>query len=178
MNGVWLLRRKQVVVVVWLLLVGCQPRLGFPFVCECVCVRERNPEVGGTTLSCLTRNRLEVRFFWDHRSGPFSTTVGDQVGITGDVALSFFFFFSNPLLSLFFLFPHFFFTHTYARCFTWLVGWFIWLAVSLSSSSHTHSLFFGVCVLSCCCLHWRALCTHTQTGMAGWRTHWHTNNSS
>ena len=84
---------------------------------------------------------------------------------------------SLSLFSFFFLISssH---THTHAHCFTWLVGWFIWLAVSLSSSSHTHSLFFGVCVLSCCCLHWRALCTHTQTGMAGWRTHWHTNNSS
>ena len=116
---------------------------------------------------------VEAKPVWARSVLPWVTRWESRV-----MLLSLFFFFSNPLLSLFFLFPHFFFTHTYARCFTWLVGWFIWLAVSLSSSSHTHSLFFGVCVLSCCCLHWRALCTHTQTGMAGWRTHWHTNNSS
>ena len=70
--------------------------------------------------------------------------------------LSLFFFFSNPLLSLFFLFPHFFFTRTrtLVASIGWLVGWFIWLAVSLSSSSHTRTLssFLGVCS-SCCCLH-------------------------
>ena len=95
-------------------------------------------------------------------------------------------FFSSSA-TLFCLFSFFFLissshTHTLVASLGWLVGSFGWLFPSLPPHTHTHSLFFGVCVLSCCCLHWRALCTHKhthiQTGMAGWRTHWHTNNSS
>ena len=73
------------------------------------------------------------------------------------VMLLFLFFLQQPsLLSFLFLFPHFFFTHhtnTHARCLTWLVGSFIWLAVSLSPSSHTRTLssfFLVVCSCSCC----------------------------
>ena len=77
---------------------------------------------------------------------------------------------SATLFSLFFFFflisshTH---KHTHSRCFNWLVGWFIWLAVSLSPSSHTHtlSLLPWVCSSSCC-LDWRALCTHTHRD--GW----------
>ena len=99
------------------------------------------------------------------------------------------------LLSLFllqqpslFLFSFFFIissSHAHARSlldFTWLVH----LAGCFPFPPLAHTLsplfFFGGVCSPACCLHWRALCTHKHThthrGMAGWRTHWHTNNSS
>ena len=80
-------------------------------------------------------------------------------------------------LSLFSLSSFLFHTRTLVACFTWLVGSFIWLAVSLSSSSHTHTCslffsFFGRVYSSSCCLHWRALCTHTHTHTHTHRDGW------
>ena len=95
------------------------------------------------------------------------------------VMLLFLFLFALQQSILFFLISS---SHAHARSLLDLVGTFGWLFPFSSSHTHTLSLvfFFGR-VCSSCCLHWRALChthTHTHRGMAGWRTHWHTNNSS
>ena len=72
------------------------------------------------------RSRLvliaEAKPVWARSVLPWVTRWESRV-----MLLSLLLFFSNPLLSLFSLFflissSH---THTYARCFTWLVGWFI-----------------------------------------------------
>ena len=80
-------------------------------------------------------------------------------------------------LSFIFLFHHFFFTHTHARCLTSL-GWFIWPAVSLFLLSHTLSLlssFLGVCaLLPAACTGVPSAHTNTHTHTEGWLVGEHT----
>ena len=131
--------------------------------CDCSVCRS----VGGIQLAqrCFSRQRsyqrdharsrlgliAEAKPVWARSVLPWVTRWESRV------MLLFLFFLQQPsLLSFLFLFPHFFFTHhtnTHARCLTWLVGSFIWLAVSLSPSSHTRTLssfFLVVCSCSCC----------------------------
>ena len=131
------------------------------------------------------RSRLvliaEAKPVWARSVLPWVTRWESRV-----MLLSLLLFFSNPLLSLFSLFflissSH---THTHIRSLLHLVGWLVHLTgcFPLPPHPHTHSLFFFFgCVLLLllpaltCSLHTH---THTHRGMAGWRTHWHTNNSS
>ena len=94
--------------------------------------------------------------------GPFSTTVGDQVGITGDVAHSLFFFLSNSLSFFFLISSH---TQTHTQSLLHLVGWFIWLAVSLFSLTHTRCLFSFFFLISSSHTHTH---THTHVASLGW----------
>ena len=118
-----------------------------------------------------SRPIAEAKPVWARSVLPWVTRWESRV-----MLLSPFFFFSSPTLSLS-LFSFFFLissshTHTHAHCFTWLVGWFIWMAVSLFLLTHTHSLscfLFWACVLlllpalACSLPH-----THAHTQRDGW----------
>ena len=156
--------------------------------CDCSVCRS----VGGIQLAaqrCFCRQRsyqrdharsrlvliAEAKPVWARSVLPWVTRWESRV-----MLLSLLLFFSNPLLSLFSLFflissSH---THTHIRSLLHLVGWLVHLTGCFPLPPHTHtlSLFLGVCVLLL--LPALACSLHTHTGMAGWRTHWHTNNSS
>ena len=91
---------------------------------------------------------------------------------------------ATPFFFFSFLFFLVSFSHTHARCLLHLVGWSVLMAGCFSFPPHTHTLssfLLDVCAPSpAACTGVPSAHTHTyiQTGLAGWRTHWHTNNSS
>ena len=91
---------------------------------------------------------------------------------------------ATPFFFFSFLFFLVSFSHTHARCLLHLVGWSVLMAGCFSFPPHTHTLssfLLDVCAppaAACTGVPSAHTHTHIQTGMAGWRTHWHTNNSS
>ena len=91
------------------------------------------------------------------------------------VMLLFLFLFAlqQPSLFLLYFFLLISSSHAHARSLLDLVGWLVHLAGCSSLPPHPQTLssfLFGRVCSSCCCLHWRALCTHTEGWLAGEHT--------
>ena len=158
--------------------------------CDCSVCRS----VGGIQLAaqrCFCRQRsyqrdharsrpiAEAKPVWARSVLPWVTRWESRV-----MLLSFFFFllqqpsslsFSSFLFSLFSFLLH---THMLVASLGWLVGWFIWPAVSLFLLSHTLSLlssFLGVCaLLPAACTGVPSAHTNTHTHTEGWLVGEHT----